>query len=375
MESKLEVSDKQVLPKIVHFIWVGGPIPADDLRFIHQISAIAKKSGFEVNLWVDNEMNYHKTAKLEDITIPNLKLRNVSELDEKIAQDPFFAEDSRQKKLAKSISREEVGFKNLAAAADLYRYVILRYFGGYYIDTDTRLKSNEKAEHERLSGKEKLSNTAKFGVSELEMIPDQAEFGIKVNGNFKIFKARVKSESEEPTIRSVSMGGNNDVIGVMPMHEVIDNALLAALQEYEKLDSTKIEKEPYPALYNPQISRKETTSMDAKRFPFGEQAEGKLNRRTLTIQTSGPSILFSSLQKFWEKLKDKRVKTVEGLSFNKKDVANLPIEFKSELRWLQKKSGPAYTTDSLPNKFFSSKTKDKDESSMQNTTDRNTPKA
>lgn len=114
------------------------------------------------------------------------------------------------------------------------------------------------------------------------------------------------------------MGGNNDVIGVMPMHEVIDNALLAALQEYEKLDSTKIEKEPYPALYNPQISRKETTSMDAKRFPFGEQAEGKLNRRTLTIQTSGPSILFSSLQKFWEKLKDKRVKTVEGLSFNKK---------------------------------------------------------
>lgn len=89
MENKLEVSDKQVLPKIVHFIWVGGPIPADDLRFIHQISAIAKKSGFEVNLWVDNEMNYHKTAKLEDITIPNLKLRNVSELDEKIAQDPF----------------------------------------------------------------------------------------------------------------------------------------------------------------------------------------------------------------------------------------------------------------------------------------------
>lgn len=42
-----------VAPKIIHYIWLGGVLPEKYLREMLKISAVAKRSGFVVNLWVD----------------------------------------------------------------------------------------------------------------------------------------------------------------------------------------------------------------------------------------------------------------------------------------------------------------------------------
>lgn len=85
-ESEYEL---RTLPSKIHFVWVGGPIRAQYLRTIMDVAAVALKSGFEVNLWVDNEMNYIKTSTQEGIDIPNLRIRNIHELEEGMRNDPF----------------------------------------------------------------------------------------------------------------------------------------------------------------------------------------------------------------------------------------------------------------------------------------------
>ncbi len=121
-ESEYEL---HTLPSKIHFVWVGGPIRAQYLRTIMDVAAVALKSGFEVNLWVDNEMNYIKTSTQEGIDIPNLRIRNIHELEEGMRNDPFY-EGDRYKKFWEYANRERVGFRNLAAAADFFRFEILR---------------------------------------------------------------------------------------------------------------------------------------------------------------------------------------------------------------------------------------------------------
>lgn len=118
-DSKSEY-ELRTLPSKIHFVWVGGPIRAQYLRTIMDVAAVALKSGFEVNLWVDNEMNYIKTSTQEGIDIPNLRIRNVHELEEGMRNAPFYEEGDRYKKFWEYVNRERVGFKNLAAAADFF---------------------------------------------------------------------------------------------------------------------------------------------------------------------------------------------------------------------------------------------------------------
>ncbi len=134
------------IPRKIHFIWLGGPIPEHYLRSIAGLAKLAKKDGYEINLWVDNEKNYAKTADQCNISIPNLNIRNIrSELYEKQNNDPFYQNDSSDfalqlitaKRFQISVERELIGFHNFAAASDLLRLEILRQEGGWYFDTDT----------------------------------------------------------------------------------------------------------------------------------------------------------------------------------------------------------------------------------------------
>ncbi len=141
----------QPIPQKIHFIWVGGSIPPQYLRTIQKVTEVAKRDGYEVNLWVDDPKNYHKTAAKEDINVPDLKIREIkNELFQPMKNDPFYkgtdpnfpqpkdtAPGERAKLFQKCVERELIGFKNLAAAADFLRYEILRKEGGWYFDTDT----------------------------------------------------------------------------------------------------------------------------------------------------------------------------------------------------------------------------------------------
>lgn len=107
-DSKSEY-ELRTLPSKIHFVWVGGPIRAQYLRTIMDVAAVALKSGFEVNLWVDNEMNYIKTSTQEGIDIPNLRIRNVHELEEGMRNAPFTRRETGTKNFGNmSIENESV---------------------------------------------------------------------------------------------------------------------------------------------------------------------------------------------------------------------------------------------------------------------------
>lgn len=145
-------------PQKIHFIWLGGPIYPKYLKSIQGVAELAKIDGYEINLWVDNERNYYKTADQEQIHIPNLRIRKIrEELYANQIHDPFYLGNDpdfsikkdeatnddeekpgdRSKHFQSYVERELVGFKNFAAAADLLRLEILRQEGGWYFDTDT----------------------------------------------------------------------------------------------------------------------------------------------------------------------------------------------------------------------------------------------
>lgn len=91
------VDQHPYIPKKIHLVWVGGIVPQEDLAKIRQIASLAKKSDFEINLWVDNDMNYYKSLEKDSLNInaiPHLRLRNVNELLEKMRKDPFYKEES-----------------------------------------------------------------------------------------------------------------------------------------------------------------------------------------------------------------------------------------------------------------------------------------
>ncbi len=54
---------KGKVPKKIHFIWLGSPIPQKYLFSISELSSVAKRSGFTINLWVDKESNYWKAIE------------------------------------------------------------------------------------------------------------------------------------------------------------------------------------------------------------------------------------------------------------------------------------------------------------------------
>lgn len=127
------------IPNKIHFVWLGGPIPKEYLASIKKLATIAKKSNFEINLWVDHKRNYLITAVKEEIEVPYLRLRHINELADNMEKDDFYKTyPNKAKQYQSYIMREMIGLYNLGAASDLLRYEIERQEGGYYFDTDTK---------------------------------------------------------------------------------------------------------------------------------------------------------------------------------------------------------------------------------------------
>lgn len=332
------------LPKKIHFIWVGGPVPEKYLRSIQKLADIAKRSGFEINLWVDNEMNYQKTSTQANIQIPNLRIRMIDELQEKMSADPFYQGEEGEVRLRQfnyCVRREMVGFKNLAAASDFLRYEILRQEGGYYFDTDTEFKVDSSS----------------------RLTPDCPVLGIK--GNFEIRWGR----NWDNSVNIKELGGANDIIAALPNHNVLQEVILSSIANYRKLDREEYSSWGPSSFREKDIKlRKGVKTMDAKRYPFGEnKAPFVRNRRNLTIEAAGPSVFCDAVKKYWEGQNNHSDDALDSLRINRGnrsefELAGIQVTSHSDQTWLKKPSSsevtarskrPSYDTSSISDTLFS----------------------
>ena len=293
-----------LIPQEIHFVWIGGPIPEKYLLSIQELAQIAKKSGFKVTIWVDDEKNYYKSlenmrqkkySKLDYLDLNRAKkieqeeknsgiqVRKINELLDNMTTHPFYQKDNRLRDFIYIIGREAIGLKNEAALVDLLRCEILRQFGGYYFDTDTKFILDSKS----------------------LLIADDAPLGIKANFS-------VIGEKENLTIH-----GSNDIIAAIPSHPALENIILYILDQYKELDQTnelakwnKKKKSLSEAKKNylddfDYLIHDETTAMDAKRFPYlTNYSFLHSRRREYTIEASGPVAFIAGLKQFLETLKD-----------------------------------------------------------------------
>lgn len=322
-------SNTLTVPPKIHFVWVGGPIRAKYLRTIMDVAMVAKKSGFEINLWVDNEMNYVKTSTQEGIDIPNLRIRNIHELEAQMLNDPFY-EGDKYKKFWEYVNRERVGFRNLAAAADFFRFEILRQEGGYYFDTDIVFCLDENS----------------------QFVVDDVPYGIKAHVDLYTNS----SMNEQGTGRSYSINNlgdvNNDIIATIPHHEVMEGAILSAMQRHEAYDAS-----PLGGLWRRKFGAY-SNQMDAKRFPY--QAKERIDlRRTQTIE-AGPGALQDAMLEYARRIESEdsnllytlKVGNPESrvVSDNKKPIMGVEIISKCDKTWLthkRKAEQKAFDTDSI----------------------------
>ncbi|HAT6976708.1 TPA: glycosyltransferase [Legionella pneumophila] len=328
-ENEDEEYEISTIPSKIHFVWVGGPIPAQYLRTIMDVAAVALKSDFEVNLWVDNDMNYIKTSTQEEIDIPNLRIRNIHELEEGMRNDPFY-EGERYKKFWEYVNRERVGFRNLAAAADFFRFEILRQEGGYYFDTDIVFYLHENS----------------------QFVADEVAFGIKAHVDLHIGSWRDPRGELKYVVSSVG-STNNDIIAAIPEHEVMEAAILNAMQRHEEYDSSQLTGE-----YLKRFGRY-GNFMDAKRSPY--QLEGARDFRRHQTIAAGPGALQDALNNFTKGITVDEHNLLDSLKVgnpnsrvandkDKKPIMGIEVVSKCDKTWLTKKrkaDQKAFDTDSI----------------------------
>jgi len=332
------------IPKKIHFIWLGGPIPEKYLREIMKLSAVAYRSKFEVILWVDHQINYHKTlnnihagGEIFNIRIPGLYTKNIYQLYHKMKKELFYMENNQLNNFWKCVERELIGFKNLAAASDFLRYEILRQEGGYYFDTDTQFNITSKT----------------------KLIADCPHFGIKTNLT-SIDGKTEKLDYNEANPRYITTGfkGSNDVIGSLPDHAVLQAIIVDIITSYEALDRSAAEVKRASFKIH-----KNTTDMDLKRYPTKPPIrkyfwEPRSQRTELSIETAGPGALARAITKLWKVSSDDmhtldvyRSLTLENTW--KQTVAGMDIVSRSDRTWVYKEHLHSFDDSDIPSNTIS----------------------
>jgi hypothetical protein len=118
-----------ILPKNIHFIWIGNQIPA---KYLENIVSFAETNpDYQVKVWTDRPEQFASLSGLVSTKSIDDAIRAMP----KPLQEYFFHEIQ-----APGYSDEnEKLIPNFAAASDLLRVEILKLEGGIYIDTDTSL--------------------------------------------------------------------------------------------------------------------------------------------------------------------------------------------------------------------------------------------
>lgn len=362
-ENEQSEDDDKIPPKI-HFIWVGGSIPEKYLRTILQIAGAAEKGGFELNLWVDEKKNYLNTSIAANISIPYLKIREVSKLAKNMIDDDFYKgkirniekeaemenesdnketasltkeDDNRDNKYEKFwtiVNNEMVGHKNFASAADLLRLEILRQEGGYYFDTDTVfVEGLEKFERESVS------------------------WGIKIHADLMYSLLPGKKSHFSPRYQNM----NNNVIGALPNNFIIQDTIDIVLSRYQSYAATIFDKRFSPV----KKKGRQITELDAKRFPYSQVPRHMDPKYYYTVEV-GPGALQQALEfnRLEGTLDDLRTLSICGLGDDRisalsdkipKKVAGAGVLTKCDNTWImkpedqaEKKLQHAFSTDKIP---------------------------
>lgn len=304
----------QAIPKVLNFIWVGGPIPKDYLNKIRSLTIIAEKSGFELNLWVDNRQNYYQTSEKEEIRIenPNFKLKTISEMVENMKKDPFYTDPKKPALFRHFLSylmREMVGQKNLAGFADFFRMEPLRQRGGYYYDTDTLFKTL-------------LSNT---NAPLPELTPDRPLHGFLCDP-------------------ATNFNAMNDILASVPNGIIVENIILKLIENALVLDhfSSLDEMRKTNAIQDPSNSFSPML-LDKKRqhllvYPTDGNTSGE-DRRSLQIVHFGPGVVTEVIKAYaaenkckYEELFFETIGDPYKYTFK---VAGLPTTSKCDNTWLK----------------------------------------
>jgi hypothetical protein len=123
----------QLIPKIIHFIWLGSPIPEKYLINIGTIAAL--NPDYQINIWLDDQSRASEGSLLGS----RYQFRHVDQ----IRNHAVTPEGARN---IYKLTVSNAGYKpNFAAASDLLRILILLAEGGVYLDTDTYIEMIEAA--------------------------------------------------------------------------------------------------------------------------------------------------------------------------------------------------------------------------------------
>lgn len=312
------------VPKIIHYIWLGGPIYAEYWAGILDMADIALKNGYVVKIWVDNEKNlqfvkkkieYDKKTEFEkkreiipndqyDLYINKLRLveiQNINSLRYFPPANKFIAQIPQHyyRKLWQFIDSEMTGLKNFAAASDLLRYIILTVDGGIYLDTDIRSRALFTSNRKDILGKLKL------------------HFGFQ------------------------SLKDNNPILISSISHPIMVHSVLHSLKRYLILENF--------------IREGETSSMLSRKRLFTEKGIKERPRRDWTIQESGPGVVKHSMSKFTSSLKDHTDIVISGYPRKNKPVINELYLFDQQIdiSWVKADLHAARETLKLDNTVLS----------------------
>ena len=125
-----------MIPKIAHLIWLGSNIKFSSIDFI--ISFFKENPDYQIYIWSDDEkfikstLNTRNHGYFSNILVSQrFNIKNI-ELLKKLS-DPVILQSFE------AVRREVNGYKiNYAAASDILRLMILRKYGGLYLDEDIR---------------------------------------------------------------------------------------------------------------------------------------------------------------------------------------------------------------------------------------------
>jgi hypothetical protein len=117
------------IPKVIHFIWLGSPVPEKYLANIDAISTL--NPDYRTQVWLDDQSR----ASASRIKGSRCRARHVDE----VLGHAVASEDARNiYRLTVSTSGSR---PNYAAASDVLRLLVLLAEGGVYLDTDTYIEN------------------------------------------------------------------------------------------------------------------------------------------------------------------------------------------------------------------------------------------
>lgn len=152
---------------------------------------------------------------------------------------------------------------------------------------------------------------------------------------------------------------NNDIIAAIPDHEVMEDAILNAMQRHEEYDSSPLPRESLKKRFGPYGNL-----MDAKRTPY--QLEGPMDFRKYQTIAAGPGALQEALRDYMEGVEVEDSSLLVTLKVgnessrvandkDKKPIMGIEVVSKCDKTWLTKTSKAkkrkarqkAFDTDSL----------------------------